>query len=46
MDPEVGIAAAHRQPVAGPQPRQGPFDEDVGAAIEAQVLKVDSRAQR
>ena len=40
------VPSAHSERVAGPQVGQGPFDQDVGAAIEAEVLKVDSRAQR
>jgi hypothetical protein len=46
MHPEMSVAAVHLQRFAGRQAGQGPFDEDVGTAVEAQVLKVDSRAQR
>ena len=46
MDREVEVATAHLERGARGQAGQGPLDEDVGAAVEAEVLKVDSRAQR
>ena len=35
-----------RERVARAQTGQGAFDQDVGAAVEAEILKVDTRAQR
>ncbi|MDQ1490928.1 MAG: hypothetical protein QOJ23_3442, partial [Actinomycetota bacterium] len=46
VDPQVGVAAPHCEGAPRAQRGQGPFDEDVGAPVEAEVLKVDSRAQR
>ena len=46
MDREMGVAAPHSQPGPRGEAGQGPVDQDVGAAVEAEVLKVDSRAQR
>jgi hypothetical protein len=46
VNPEVPVPAGHEQGVARLQFAERPFDEDVGAAVEAEVLKVDSRAQR
>jgi hypothetical protein len=46
MDSEVLVATRHPQGVARRQIRQRPFDQDVGAAVEAEILKVDTRAQR
>ena len=46
MYPEMRIPSADSECVAGAEQGQGPVDEDVGAAVEAQVLKVDIRAQR
>jgi hypothetical protein len=40
------VPPGHPENVAGAQAGEDPFDEDVGAAVEAEVLKVDSRAQR
>jgi hypothetical protein len=45
MYPEVRVAPPYRQCGAGGETGQGPFDEDVGATVEAEILKVDSRAQ-
>ena len=46
MDGQMGIPASNFEPAAARQPAQRPLDENVGAAVEAEVLKVDSRAQR
>jgi hypothetical protein len=46
VDLEVGVPAPHPERGAGREAGQGAFDQDVGAAVEAQVLKVDSRPQR
>ena len=46
MHRKVRVSAAHDDGLAGTDPGQGPLDEDVGAAVEAEVLKVDSRDQR
>jgi hypothetical protein len=46
MDLQVGIPAPHPERGARGEVGQGPFDEDVGPAIEPEVLKVDSRTQR
>ena len=46
VDPEMRVAPGHLERGAGREGGQGPVDEDVGAAVEAEVLKVDSRAQR
>jgi hypothetical protein len=46
MHLEVRISALHAERGAGAEAGQGPFDQDGGAAVEAQVLKVDSRIQR
>jgi hypothetical protein len=46
VDLEVRVAARHPERGARGEVGQGPFDQDVGAAIEAQILKVDSRTQR
>jgi len=43
---EVWVPAVDDHGLAGTDPGQGPLDEDVGAAVEAELLKVDSRAQR
>ena len=40
------VPACDTERVAWAQIGQGPFDQDVGAPVEAQILKVDSRAQR
>jgi hypothetical protein len=40
------VPACYAERVARAQVGQSPFDQDVGAAVEAQILKVDSRAQR
>jgi hypothetical protein len=45
MHRQVRVPARHAEPGARRELRQGPVDEDVGAAVEAEVLKVDSRAQ-
>jgi hypothetical protein len=41
----VAVAPAYRQCGAGGETRQGAFDQDVGAPVEPEVFKVDSRAQ-
>ena len=46
MDSELGVAAPHAEGGARGEAGQGPLDEDVGAPVEAEVVKVDSRAQR
>jgi len=46
MDLQVRVAAPDAQPGAGGEVAEGPIDQDVGAAVEAEVLKVDSRVQR
>ena len=46
VDPQVRIPARHGEGGAGAQAGQGPFDQDVGAPVEPEVLKVDSRVQR
>gem|GEM_PF-6407727 len=46
MDLQVRVAAPDAQPGAGGEAGQGPIDQEVGAAVEADVLKVDSRVQR
>jgi hypothetical protein len=46
VDRQVGVAAGDSERIARRQAGQGPFDEDVGAPVEAEVLKVDSRIQR
>jgi hypothetical protein len=46
VDPEMRIPAGDFEPVARFQVAEGPLDQDVGAAVEAEVLKVDSRTQR
>jgi hypothetical protein len=40
------VPAPHPERGARGEAGQGPFDQDMGTAVEAQVLKVDSRAQR
>jgi len=42
----MGVAAPHCQGGAGRMTGQGPLDQDVAAAVEAEVLKVDTRTQR
>jgi hypothetical protein len=42
----VGVPAPHPERGARAEAGQAPFDEDVGAPVEAEVVKVDSRAQR
>ena len=46
MHRKVRVSAAHDEGLARTDPGQGPLDEDVGAPVEAEVVKVDSRAQR
>jgi len=46
VHPEVRIASPHGECATRREGAQGPVDEDVGAPVEAEVLKVDSRAQR
>jgi hypothetical protein len=43
---QMGIPARHAERGARGEAGQGPVDEDVGAPVEAEVLKVDSRIQR
>ena len=43
MDGQVRIAANHSQPVAWGQAQQGMVHQQLGASVEANVLKVDSR---
>jgi hypothetical protein len=40
------VPAGYVERVARAQIGQSPFDQDVGAAVEAEILKVDTRAQR
>ena len=42
----MGVPASHPERGARGEAGQGPFDEEVGAPVEAEVVKVDSRAQR
>ncbi|HEV8623697.1 MAG TPA: hypothetical protein VG034_04510 [Acidimicrobiia bacterium] len=42
----MSVPTIDLQPVPGGEVDQGPFDQDVGAPVEAEVVKVDSRAQR
>jgi hypothetical protein len=46
MDLQVRVSAADAETGAGGKLAEGPIDEEVGAAVEAEVLKVDSRVQR
>jgi hypothetical protein len=43
MDRQVRIAANHGQSIAWGQAQKGVVHEKVGAPVEADVLKVDSR---
>jgi hypothetical protein len=46
MDPQVRVPAVDGQGLTRLQGSQRPLDEDVGTAVDSEVLKVDSRAQR
>jgi hypothetical protein len=46
MGGEVKVPAAHLERGARGEAGQGPVDEDMSAAVEAEILKVDSRDQR
>ncbi|MCU1463490.1 MAG: hypothetical protein JWO37_3565, partial [Acidimicrobiales bacterium] len=43
MDTQLGVVAPDLDAAPRRQPRQRPLDEEVGAAVEAEPLKVDSR---
>jgi hypothetical protein len=45
VDGQPWVTAAYLDPPAGREGGEGPPDQQVAAGVEAQSLKVDSRAQ-